>query len=52
MLGAIADDIAEAWQGGVTADLRDESRAPLSADLLDVTDRFAARYMNASTGDP
>jgi ADP-ribosylglycohydrolase len=48
---AIAGSLAEAWHCGVPATLRDEVRARLSDDLLDVTDRFAARYMNALTGD-
>ena len=48
---AIAGSLAEAWHGGVTSKLREEARVRLSADLRDVTDRFAARYMSDPAGD-
>lgn len=48
---AIAGSLAEAWHGGLPAELRDGARAPLSDDLLDVTDRFAARYMSDPAGE-
>lgn len=48
---AIAGSLAEAWHGGVPPAVRDEARARLSDDLREVTDRFAARYMNAPSGD-
>lgn len=48
---AIAGSLAEAWHGGVPTHVRDEALARLSDDLREVTDRFAARYMKATTGD-
>jgi ADP-ribosylglycohydrolase len=48
---AIAGSLAEAAQGGVPAAVRDPAYARLSDDLREVTDRFAARYMNATSGD-
>jgi len=48
---AIAGSLAEAWHGGVPAEVRDAAQARLSADLREVTVRFAARYMNVTTGD-
>jgi ADP-ribosylglycohydrolase len=48
---AIAGSLAEAWHGGVPAELRTAARVRLSDDLREVTDRFAARYMKSTTGD-
>lgn len=48
---AIAGSLAEAWHAGVPASVRNESLARLSNDLRTVTDRFAARYMSAPSGD-
>jgi ADP-ribosylglycohydrolase len=49
---AIAGSLAEAWHGGLPPSVRKEAVTRLSDDLREVTDRFAARYMGASTGDP
>jgi len=48
---AIAGSLAEAWHGEVPPKVRREALARLSDDLRDVTDRFAARYMDVTTGD-
>jgi ADP-ribosylglycohydrolase len=48
---AIAGSLAEAWHGGLPPTMRDEAVARLSDDLREVTDRFAARYMKATTGE-
>jgi ADP-ribosylglycohydrolase len=48
---AIAGSLAEAWHAGVPARIREEALSRLSDDLREVTDRFAARYMNATTGE-
>lgn len=43
-MACIAGGIAEAFYGGVPAEIARETRARLPADLLAVLDRFAARY--------
>jgi ADP-ribosylglycohydrolase len=48
---AIAGSLAEAWHGGLPPSVRREAVTRLSDDLREVTDRFAARYMSATTGD-
>ena len=48
---AIAGSLAEAWHGGLPPSVRNEAVTRLSDDLREVTDRFAARYMSATTGD-
>ncbi len=48
---AIAGSLAEAWHGGLPPSMRREALTRLSDDLREVTDRFEARYMNATTGD-
>ena len=48
---AIAGSLAEAWHDGLSTELRDAALTRLSDDLREVTDRFAARYMKATTGD-
>lgn len=48
---AIAGSLAEAWHGGVPGGVRIAVRKRLTRDLIDVTDRFEARYMNAPTGE-
>jgi ADP-ribosylglycohydrolase len=48
---AIAGSLAEAWHGGLPPSVRREAVTRLSDDLCEVTDRFAVRYMRATTGD-
>ncbi len=48
---AIPGSLAEAWHGGLPPTMRNEAIARLSGDLLEVTDRFAVRYLNPSTGE-
>lgn len=48
---AMAGSLAEAWHGGLPMKVRREALARLSDDLREVTDRFAERYMKATTGD-